>query len=135
MSLSTSLSPILSPILSPMLSPMVSKIRPSPIKTPFTKNIKMSFNSSPFVEINEINNDDSPIFKMSPINLIKFAEIIDIASSYGATIENKIELPSFQQLSLSVSPPHIDVLPLPSLSNMKNTLYERRLKAKEQEKK
>ena len=93
----------------------------------------------------EKNNDNSPIFNMSPLSLVKFAEIIDIASSYGAIIENKVELPPLPSMSsissltstssLSISPPKINIIPLTSLSSMKNSLYERRMKAKEQQEK
>ena len=136
MSLSSSLQPFVSPITQILSSPI--------IKTPFTKSIQKVFTltPSPFVEK---NNDNSPIFNMSPLSLVKFAEIIDIASSYGAIIENKVELPPLPSMSsissltstssLSISPPKINIIPLTSLSSMKNSLYERRMKAKEQQEK
>ncbi len=120
--------------LSASLSPLVSPLRTQILSSPIIKTIKHSF-SSPF---GETKNDNSPIFKMSPLTSIKIAELIDIASSYGATTENKIDLPPLPLLSstsstLSISPHKIDIVPLPSLSTMKNSLYERRMKNKEQQ--
>ncbi len=139
--------------VSPKLSPIINQFILSPKnKTPVnkSKDFKFPLSNSPFVEINNnidninninnINNIDSinnidknsPIFKMSPLSLINFAQTVDLASSYGALTINKIELPQLPQLSVSISPPKVEILPLPSLSN-KNSLYERRMKAKEKQ--
>jgi hypothetical protein len=125
------------------------------IKTPFLKPSKVYFPTSP---IYEMNNIESPIFIMSPldsypkIDPVKFAQIIDFASLYCSSnndpnndIESSQTKQSFQptqlsqlsqlSLSISISPPSIEIKPLPQLSTMKNSLYERRMKAKgEQEK-
>lgn len=135
------------------LSPsLVNHIRKTQgIKTPFMKTSTVSFPTSP---IYESNNLESPIFMMSPldsygkIDPVKFAQIIDFASLYCAP--NK-DSPSFQAkqtfqqpqlpqlpqraLSISISPPSIEIKPLPQLSIMKNSLYERRMKAKEEQEK
>ena len=124
---------------------ILTQIRSSSmIKTPFTKTRNMSFIPSPQMEININNNNYSPIFVMSPFNSVQFARTIDEASSFSPSIQqsnnhnNITQLPPLSpmyQLSISVSPPHIDIKPLLALSTMQNSLYERRMKAKlEQEK-
>jgi hypothetical protein len=134
-----SLSPTL---LSPIL---LNHIIKSPImKAPFLSTFQIAIATSP---ISEMKNTDSPIFIMSPLDSlnsnesfgqldpIKFAMLIDKVSSYGSSNKNEDELSKLPFVAYSISPPMIDIKPLPQLSSMKNSLYERRMKAKEQSEK